>query len=48
MQSPRPATGNEFSSVISLGEPNMSDPLVVAHETAHQWFYAMVGDNQIQ
>jgi hypothetical protein len=46
IQSPRAATGNEFSSVISLGEPNMSDPLVVEHETAHQWFYAMVGDNQ--
>jgi aminopeptidase N len=31
-----------------LGVRSLADPVVVAHETAHQWFYGLVGSDQIQ
>ena len=40
---PVPGGGIEYpSSILLLG----SERLVTVHETAHQWFYAMVGDSQ--
>ena len=42
-----PATGGGIeypSSILLLG----SQRVVTVHETAHQWFYAMVGDSQAQ
>ena len=43
-----PYGGMEYSglSMISSNLRTEEVPLVVAHETAHQWWYAMVGSNQ--
>ena len=45
-----PYGGMEFAglSMISSSLRSSEIPLVVAHETAHQWWYAMVGSNQFE
>ena len=45
-----PYGGMEFAglSMISSSLRPSETPLVVAHETAHQWWYAMVGSNQFE
>ncbi len=45
-----PYGGMEFSglSLISSSLRTSEIPLVVAHETAHQWWYSMVGSNQFE
>lgn len=48
VQSPRSRIGNEYPGMAFLGVQSLADPVVVAHETAHQWFYGLVGSDQIQ
>jgi hypothetical protein len=48
VQSPRSRIGNEYPGMAFLGVESLADPVVVAHETAHQWFYGLVGNDQIQ
>ncbi len=45
-----PYGGMEYSglSLISSSLRSSEIPVVVAHETAHQWWYAMVGSNQFE
>lgn len=48
-----PFGGMEYPGLIMIGESNYLDSradtleLTVAHETAHQWFYALVGSDQV-
>ena len=48
-----PFGGMEYPGLCMIGERNylesMADTLelIVAHETAHQWFYALVGSDQV-
>lgn len=46
-QSGRPSTGNEYPAIAFLGKPMFAVPEVIAHETAHQWWYGMAGNDQI-
>jgi hypothetical protein len=46
--SPRDRVGNEYPSIVFLGARSMRDRVVVAHETAHQWFYGLVGNDQLR
>jgi D-alanyl-D-alanine carboxypeptidase len=48
VQSPRRRSGNEYPGIVFLGRESLRDQVVVAHETAHQWFYAVVGNDQIR
>lgn len=50
VQTDFPYGGMEFAglSVISLDAREAEIPAVVAHETAHQWWYALVGSNQFE
>lgn len=45
-----PYGGMEYSglSMISSALRSSETPVAVAHETAHQWWYAMVGSNQFE
>ena len=49
-----PFGGMEYPGLIMIGESNYLDSradtleLEVAHETAHQWFYALVGSDQVR
>jgi hypothetical protein len=47
-QSPRGSSGNEFPGIIFVGGPLMANREVVAHEVAHQWWYAMAGNDQLR
>ena len=47
-QTGRASSGNEYPGIIFLGGGLFSNPEVVAHETAHQWWYAMVGNDQMR
>ena len=47
-QTGRSGSGNEYPGIVFLGGPLFSNREVVAHETAHQWWYAMVGNEQIR
>lgn len=47
-QAPRPSTGNEFPGIIFVGGPLLANREVVAHEVAHQWWYAMAGNDQLR
>jgi hypothetical protein len=46
-QTGRTSSGNEYPGIIFLGGPLFSNREVVAHETAHQWWYAMAGNDQL-
>ena len=46
-QTGRKGSGNEYPGIVFLGSAVMADREVVAHETAHQWWYAMAGNDQI-
>ena len=47
-QTGRTGSGNEYPGIIFLGAPLFRDREVVAHETAHQWWYAMAGNDQLK
>ncbi|MEP7289259.1 MAG: M1 family metallopeptidase, partial [Chloroflexota bacterium] len=52
VQNPTP-TGVEFPGLIQIAERAWRKgsaylEIVVAHEVGHQWFYAMVGNNQVE
>ncbi|MBR1586113.1 MAG: M1 family metallopeptidase [Clostridia bacterium] len=48
-----PFGGMEYSGLVMIGQSNFLDSqqdtmeLTVAHETAHQWFYSLVGSDQV-
>ena len=46
-QTGRSSSGNEYPGIVFLGGPLLGSREVVAHEVAHQWWYAMVGNDQI-
>lgn len=50
VQTDFPYGGMEFAglSMIALDLREAEIPTVVAHETAHQWWYALVGSNQFE
>jgi hypothetical protein len=44
---PSQSSGLEFPSALQFGDLGPDDlPRLVSHELAHQWFYALVGNNQ--
>ena len=49
-----PFGGMEYPGLCMIGESNYLDSkaetleLTIAHETAHQWFYALVGSDQVK
>jgi hypothetical protein len=47
-QSGRAGSGNEYPGIIFLGGALFANREVVAHETAHQWWYAMAGNDQMR
>lgn len=47
-QTGRAASGNEYPGIVFLGGPKFDEREVVAHETAHQWWYAMAGNDQLR
>ena len=38
----------EWPSIVFLGVDTYDDAVVVHHEVAHQWFYALMGNDQLQ
>lgn len=46
-QTGRAGSGNEYPGIVFLGSAVMANREVVAHETAHQWWYAMAGNDQM-
>jgi hypothetical protein len=46
-QSPRSGSGNEYPGIIFLGKGLLANREAIAHEVAHQWWYAMVGNDQM-
>ena len=46
-QTGRKGSGNEYPGIVFLGSAVMADREIVAHETAHQWWYAMAGNDQM-
>jgi hypothetical protein len=46
-QSARPASGNEYSGIVFIGRGLLGASSVVVHEAAHQWFYGLVGNDQL-
>jgi hypothetical protein len=47
-QTGRASSGNEYPGIIFVGGPLMANREVVAHEVAHQWWYAMAGNDQLR
>jgi hypothetical protein len=47
-QTGRSGSGNEYPGIIFLGAPLFEKRDEVAHETAHQWWYAMAGNDQLR
>jgi hypothetical protein len=47
-QSGRPGSGNEYPGIVFIGSQLFSDRETMAHETAHQWWYAMAGNDQMR
>jgi hypothetical protein len=47
-QTGRKGSGNEYPGIVFLGSSVMADREAVAHEIAHQWWYGMAGNNQMQ
>jgi Peptidase family M1 domain len=46
---PPQSDGVEFPTALQFGDIRRTEmPALVAHELAHQWFYALVGNNQAQ
>jgi len=47
-QTGRPGSGNEYPAIVFLGGPMFAYRGVIAHELAHQWWYAMAGNDQLR
>jgi len=47
-QSSDPTAGDEWPSMTTIGDDLMVNEHVVAHEAAHQWWYGIVGNDQIE
>jgi len=47
-QTGRTGSGNEYPGIVFLGGPLFDDREEVAHEVAHQWWYAMAGNDQLR
>jgi hypothetical protein len=47
-QTGRTGSGNEYPGIVFLGGPLFDDREAVAHEVAHQWWYAMAGNDQLR
>jgi hypothetical protein len=47
-QTGRPGSGNEYPGIVFIGSSLFSNREVMAHETAHQWFYGMAGNDQMR
>jgi hypothetical protein len=47
-QTGRSGSGNEYPGIVFLGAPQFGYRDVVAHETAHQWWYGMAGNDQMR
>ncbi len=45
-QTGRAYSGNEYPGIVFIGGPILGSRAVVVHETAHQWWYAMAGNDQ--
>lgn len=45
---PGVTSGVEFPGAIQLGDVHQVQQWLVSHEVAHQWFYALVGNNQAE
>ncbi|HEX8025110.1 MAG TPA: M1 family aminopeptidase, partial [Candidatus Limnocylindrales bacterium] len=45
--STRTVSGNEYSGVVFLGSSKIGSAYAVSHEVAHQWFYHLVGSDQL-
>jgi hypothetical protein len=46
-QSGRAGSGNEYPGIVFLGRTQFTEREVIAHETAHQWWYGMAGNDQL-
>lgn len=46
-QATRPAAGNEYPGIVFIGSSNLGSLNVIRHETAHQWFYGLLGNDQL-
>lgn len=46
-QGTRPKSGVEYPGITFIGSSFLRSANVVRHETAHQWFYGMLGNNQL-
>jgi hypothetical protein len=42
-----PTAGDEWPAMTTIGRSYLGSKYVVTHEVAHQWWYAIVGDDQI-
>lgn len=47
-QTGRPTSGNEYPGIVFIGGRLFGNKAVIAHEVAHQWWYAMVGNDQLR
>jgi hypothetical protein len=47
-QTGRPGSGNEYPGIVFLGQGVLTNREAIAHETAHQWWYGMVGNDQLK
>lgn len=46
-QGARSTTGLEYSGIAFVGGLNFNYKLMIAHEVAHQWWYGIVGNDQL-
>src|SRR5207247_1401289 len=46
-QSARASSGNEYSGMVFLGSSLLGSKYSAMHEASHQWFYSLVGNDQL-